>query len=208
MSIRLLVNVLVAQAVILVSSAATITVSTSQLQQIDGFGFSQAFGRANELQSASSSIQKQALDYLFSTTTGAGFSILRNRIGSGGNGDSILPSSPGSPGGSPKYVWDNNDKGQVFVSKQAIAYGVKTIYADAWSAPGFMKTSGNEATPGLVLISNPYSLRLDTNLSGIYVVQRVILAHREIGDRRTPTCWSSMLSTMPSPASLSLILDF
>ena len=72
--------------------------ANSQLQQIDGFGFSQAFGRANELKNAGSTLQKQALDYLFSTTTGAGFSIIRNRIGSGGSGDSIEPTSPGSPG--------------------------------------------------------------------------------------------------------------
>ena len=140
MSIRLLANVLVAQAVILASSAATITVNAnSPLQQIDGFGFSQAFGRANELKSASSGIQKQALDYLFSTSTGAGFSILRNRIG--------------SPGGTPKYSWDGNDSGQVWVSQQAISYGVKTIYADAWSAPGYMKTSGSDSTAGLVNLS-------------------------------------------------------
>jgi O-glycosyl hydrolase len=122
--------------------------ANSKLQKIDGFGFSQAFGRAKEFQTAPSGMQKQALDYLFSTTTGAGFSIIRNRIGSGGSGDSIEPNNPGSPSATPNYVWDNDDKGQVWFTKQAVAYGVKTIYADAWSAPGFMKTSGNEASPG------------------------------------------------------------
>jgi O-glycosyl hydrolase len=122
-------------------------------QTIDGFGFSQAFGRANELQSASSTTQKKALDLLFSTTSGAGFAIIRNRIGSGGSGDSILPTSHGSPGGTPKYVWDGKDSGQVFFSKAAMSYGVKTIYADAWSAPGFMKTSGAENTAGYVCLS-------------------------------------------------------
>jgi O-glycosyl hydrolase len=151
MSIRLLANLLVAQAVILASSAATITVDTNTLlQQIDGFGFSQAFGRAKELQSAASGLQKQGLDLLFSTTTGAGFSIIRNRIGSGGSGDSIEPSSPGSPGATPKYTWDGSDSGQFWFSQQAVSYGVKTIYADAWSAPGFMKTSGSDSTAGLV----------------------------------------------------------
>lgn len=149
MSIRLLANLVIAQAVILASSAATVTVNAnSQLQQIDGFGFSQAFGRAKEFQNAPSGLQKQALDYLFSTTTGAGFSIIRNRIGSGGSGDSIEPTSPGAPGNTPAYTWDNDDSGQVWFSKQASSYGVKTIYADAWSAPGFMKTSGSDATPG------------------------------------------------------------
>jgi O-glycosyl hydrolase len=126
-----------------------ITVKTgSTLQRIDGFGFSQAFGRAKEFNQTAPDLQKKALDLLFSTTTGAGFSIIRNRIGSGGAGDSILPASQGSPSGTPKYVWDNDDKGQVWFSQQAVSYGVRTIYADAWSAPGWMKTSGNEASQG------------------------------------------------------------
>ncbi|KAL0932459.1 Endo-1,6-beta-D-glucanase BGN16.3 [Colletotrichum truncatum] len=122
--------------------------ANSHLQKIDGFGFSQAFGRAKEFQNAPAGLQKEALDLLFSTTKGAGFSIIRNRIGSGGKGDSILPTSPGSPSGKPAYTWDNDDRGQVWFTKQAVNYGVNQIYADAWSAPGFMKTSGNEATAG------------------------------------------------------------
>ena len=85
-------------------TAITVNVGTKH-QIIEGFGFSQAFGRAREFQRAPAATQTQSLDYLFSTTTGAGFSIIRNRIGSGGSGDSILPNSPGSPGGTPKYVW-------------------------------------------------------------------------------------------------------
>jgi O-glycosyl hydrolase len=127
--------------------AITVNVNT-KYQQIDGFGFSQAFGRASQFQNANASTQKQALDYLFSTSTGAGFSIIRNRIGSGGSGDSIEPNSPGSPSAAPNYVWDNNDSGQVWFTKQAVSYGVKTIYADAWGAPGFMKTSGSDSSPG------------------------------------------------------------
>jgi O-glycosyl hydrolase len=130
-------------------AVAQITVNAgSPLHTIDGFGVSQAFGRASQFQSAAAGLQKQALDYLFSTTTGAGFSIIRNRIGSGGSGDSIEPKNPGSPTATPKYTWDNNDSGQVWFSKQAMSYGVKTIYADAWSAPGFMKTNGAETNGG------------------------------------------------------------
>jgi O-glycosyl hydrolase len=125
------------------SAMAQVTVNVgSVLHKMDGFGFSQAFGRASQFKSAPATMQKQALDYLFSTTTGAGFSIIRNDIGSGGSGNSIEPTSPGSPGGTPKYSWDDNDSGQVWFSQQAMSYGVKTIYADAWSAPGFMKTNG------------------------------------------------------------------
>ncbi|UQC83796.1 cellulosome enzyme [Colletotrichum lupini] len=86
--------------------------TTSKLQKIDGCGFSQAFGHAEEFQNAPTALQKGALDLLFSPTKGAGFSMIRNRIGSGGKGDSILPTSPGSPAGKPTYTWDKDDSGQ------------------------------------------------------------------------------------------------
>ncbi|KKY38755.1 putative glycoside hydrolase family 30 protein [Diaporthe ampelina] len=134
----------------LVAAQTAITVNLSQTyQQIDGFGFSQAFGRAKEFQDlGDTAVRRQGLDFLFNTTTGAGFSIIRNRIGSGGSGDSILPTSPGSPSGTPAYSWDNDDSGQVWLSQEAVSYGVKTIYADAWSAPGFMKTNGDQSNGG------------------------------------------------------------
>lgn len=122
-------------------TAVTVQVG-STLQQIDGFGVSQAFGRAAEFRDMlSGDPQKQGLDYLFNTTTGAGLTIIRNRIGSGTTGDdSILPKSPGGPTAAANYSFDDNDRGQMWFSQQAMKYGVKTIYADAWSAPGFMKT--------------------------------------------------------------------
>jgi O-glycosyl hydrolase len=140
------INIIGAVAIIPhVIAQTAITVNTaSTLQQIDGFGVSQAFKRAAEFQALAATPRKQGLDYLFSTSTGAGLTIIRNRIGSGGTGDGIEPSSPGSPAGTPNYVWDGNDEGQVWFSQSAISYGVSTIYADAWSAPGFMKTNGNE----------------------------------------------------------------
>ena len=72
-------------------AAAQVAISVdvgTKYQAIDGFGVSQAFGRAKQFQDANATAQKQALDYLFDTTTGAGFSIIRNRIGSGGSRDS------------------------------------------------------------------------------------------------------------------------
>ncbi|KAJ9134413.1 Carbohydrate-binding module family 1 protein [Pleurostoma richardsiae] len=133
----------------LAAAQTAITVNVgSTLQHIDGFGVSQAFGRAKEFQNLAAGPQKQGLDYLFNTSTGAGLTIIRNRIGSGGSGDSILPTSPGSPGGTPAYSWDGDDSGQVWFSRQAASYGVQTIYADAWSAPGFMKTNGDQSNGG------------------------------------------------------------
>jgi O-glycosyl hydrolase len=131
------------------STAASVTVNVgTTYQTMDGFGFSEAFGYANGIVALSGAPQKQCLDLLFNTTNGAGLTILRNRIGSGGAGDSIEPTSPGSSSATPKYTWDGKDSGQVFVSQQALKYGVNTIYADAWSAPGFMKTNNNQNNGG------------------------------------------------------------
>lgn len=104
------------------------------LQKIDGFGISEAFGRASQFQALSNPARQLGLDYLFSTTTGAGLTIIRNRIGSGGAGDSIEPVGPATNTSTPTYVWDGVDAGQVWFSQAAMGYGVKTIYADAWSA--------------------------------------------------------------------------
>ncbi|KAF7320778.1 Glycoside hydrolase [Mycena chlorophos] len=119
-------------------------------QTMDGFGFSEAFGHANDIANYPASEQQQVYDLLFSPTLGAGMTIIRNRIGSGGVGDSIEPNSPGSPSATPTYDWDGSDSGQVAFSLRAMTYGVKTIYADAWSAPGFMKTTGTDANGGLL----------------------------------------------------------
>lgn len=129
-------------------TAITFDLST-KYQKIDGFGFSQAFGRASEFQALNATVQKHGLDLLFDTTVGAGMSIVRIRIGStNATGDSIEPSSPGSPSAAPTYVWNGNDEGQVWLTQQAQSYGVSTFYADAWSAPGFMKTNGQDSNGG------------------------------------------------------------
>src|ERR1700737_4399506 len=55
----------------------------TRYQSIDGFGFSEAFGRANSMASlASPALQQQMLDLLFNDKSGAGFTILRNIISS------------------------------------------------------------------------------------------------------------------------------
>jgi O-glycosyl hydrolase len=131
-----------------VANALTATVNTGQtFQTMDGFGFSQAFGRANDLINLNADQRQNALDLLFSPTKGAGMTILRNRIGSG-SGDSILPTSPGSANATPQFKDLGTDSNQVWVTQQAVKYGVKTIYADAWSAPGFMKTNNDQANGG------------------------------------------------------------
>src|SRR5581483_2520731 len=128
------------------ASAVTINGAT-KFQTIDGFGISEAFGQASAVESAPSSVQQQVLNLLFNTNTGAGFTILRNLIPSDAS-HTIEPNSPGSPTATPTYTWDGDSWGQVPFAKQAMSYGVSRIYADAWSAPGFMKTNGSEANGG------------------------------------------------------------
>ncbi|KAK4446325.1 glycoside hydrolase superfamily [Podospora aff. communis PSN243] len=135
--------------------AVSINVNLGQTYQtMDGFGTSEAFQRAVTIQRLSVEEQRRALDLLFSMDKGAGLSILRNGIGSSVDSRddwmvSIQPRNPGGPNAEPKYVWDGSDSGQLWVSTEAVhTYGVKTIYANAWSAPGYMKTNGNDANGG------------------------------------------------------------
>lgn len=121
--------------------------ANTQYQVIDGFGFSEAFGFGAGVANAPTSQQNQALNYMFSTTEGAGMTILRNRIAADPS-DTIEPNNPGGPNDTPTYRGLNGDSSQVFWSQKARAMGVKYIYADAWSAPGFMKTTGSYENGG------------------------------------------------------------
>jgi O-glycosyl hydrolase len=53
-----------------------------------------------------------------------------------------------SPSATPTYVWDRKDSGQLFVVQQAVAYGVKTFYGNAWSVPALMEMNSNENNGG------------------------------------------------------------
>ncbi|KAI0199607.1 glycoside hydrolase family 30 protein [Astrocystis sublimbata] len=136
--------------------ASTITVDlTKTYQTMDGFGCSFAFQRANLITNMSDKTkQRYLLDLLFNTTSGAGLSIVRNGIGSSPDSSSdhmntFAPKNPGGPKAAPQYNWDGKDSGQLFVSQEAYnTYGVRMIYGDAWSAPGYMKTNNNENNGG------------------------------------------------------------
>ncbi|WP_405730866.1 hypothetical protein OG607_31990 [Streptomyces sp. NBC_01537] len=139
---------------------ATGTVDFShRLQSIDGFGFSQAFQRASLIHGAQGLTPehgREVLDLLLSTRTGAGLSILRLGIGSSTDTvydhmPTIEPTDPGGPDATPTYVWDGDDGGQVWLAQEARAYGVKRFYADAWSAPAFMKDNGSDTNGGTLL---------------------------------------------------------
>ncbi|KAI0405364.1 glycoside hydrolase family 30 protein [Xylaria palmicola] len=136
--------------------ASTITVDVAKTYQtMDGFGCSFAFQRANLITNMSDKTkQRRLLDLLFNTTSGAGLSIVRNGIGSSPDSSSdhmntFAPKNPGGPKAAPQYAWDGKDSGQLFVSQEAYkTYGVRQIYGDAWSAPGYMKTNNNENNGG------------------------------------------------------------
>ncbi|KAK3941781.1 glycoside hydrolase superfamily [Diplogelasinospora grovesii] len=147
-----------AAAVVTRQASTTVTVNLSRrYQTIDGFGFSEAFQRAYNIYNLAEPKRSQLIDLLFNTTSGAGFSIVRNGIGSSPNSsndwmNTILPTGPSSPAAmsNASYVWDSKDSGQLWVSQQAVKYGVKTFYADAWSAPGFMKSNRKDSGGGFL----------------------------------------------------------
>jgi len=130
------------------ASAVTINGGTTY-QTIDGFGAAEAFGKAQDVENLPASAQKQMLDLLYSPTTGAGLTILRILLPSD-SGSTIEPNSPGSPTANPTYRALGSSQGQVWLAQQARSYGVTQLYGDAWSAPGFMKTNGNESNGGAV----------------------------------------------------------
>ena len=105
---------------------------------------SEGFGQAKALMNAPASVQKQVLSLLYSPTRGAGLTILRNEI-SADAGFTIEPKPPSSPTAKPSYLTlaeIDQDQGQLWFAKQIKAdYGVTDVFADAWSAPAFMKSN-------------------------------------------------------------------
>ena len=125
---------------------ATVNGNTA-FQTMTGFGASEAFGEASTVMNAEPSVRQHVLDLLFSPTSGAGLSILRNEIPSDPKG-TIEPTAPSSPTAAPSYRALGDDQGQEWLAKQAQSYGVKQFFADAWGAPAFMKTNKSDANGG------------------------------------------------------------
>jgi O-glycosyl hydrolase len=127
------------------ATAATVVVNgATRYQTIAGFGASEAFGEAEVIQNAPAATQQQALNLLYSPSTGAGLTILRNEI-SADVGTTIEPTAPASPAAPPSYVPLSSiadDQGQLWLAQTIKReYGVTDVFADAWSAPAFMKTN-------------------------------------------------------------------
>ena len=135
-----------------VTAQATVAISSvTQYQRIAGFGVSEGFGQAKTLMSAPAPVRQQVLSLLYSPARGAGLTILRNEI-SADPGDTIEPGAPGSPAATPSYLTlaqIGQDQGQLWFAEQIKAdYGVSDVFADAWSAPAFMKTSDSAFNGG------------------------------------------------------------
>jgi glucuronoarabinoxylan endo-1,4-beta-xylanase len=168
MEVRKTITCLVASATVLAVAASPAGASTpgadsgntisfrQHLQSIDGLGFAAAFQRATLIRGdrgLSPQSTQAILDLLFNRETGAGASIVRIGIGSSTDGvydhmKTIEPTDPGGPDATPTYVWDGDDGAQVWFTQQAQSYGVHRFLADAWSAPGFMKTNGTDINGG------------------------------------------------------------
>jgi len=135
------------------SGDAKVTIDAAeQYQHIDGFGVSEGFGQARTLMSTPASVQRHVLSLLYSPTRGAGLTILRNEI-SADEGFSIEPTAPGSPNAKPSYLTlasIDQDQGQLWLAKQIKAADGASVFADAWSAPAFMKTNDSAINGGTV----------------------------------------------------------
>ena len=104
---------------------------------------------------ASSAVQRQALSDLYSTTSGAGLTILRNEI-SADPGSTIEPTAPSSPSAPPTYVplsSVNDDQGQLnSVSCASVSFCVAVDsagYALTWNGTAFSAPALVAAEPAL-----------------------------------------------------------
>ena len=135
------------------STPAVTVVAGKRYQRIAGFGVSEGFGQAKALKSAPAAARKRVLSLLYSPTRGAGLTILRNEI-SADKGSTIEPRAPSGPNAKPSYLTlaeVDQDQGQLWFAHQIKAdYGVSDVFADAWSAPGFMKTDDSPFDRGTV----------------------------------------------------------
>ncbi|HTU28231.1 MAG TPA: glycoside hydrolase family 30 beta sandwich domain-containing protein [Solirubrobacteraceae bacterium] len=92
---------------------------------------------------APASVQSRVLSLLYSPTGGAGLTILRNEI-SADRGFTIEPRAPSRPTAKPSYLTlaeIDQDQGQLWLARRIRAEYGASVFADAWSAPAFMKTN-------------------------------------------------------------------
>ena len=113
-------------------------------QQIDGFGFSEAFHQGRAIRMLSEIDQADILKLLFSPNGGMGYSILRNEIGNGpedaGKKDGTVASIEPQPD---QFNW-TGDEDQIWLMNEAKKRGCMRFFSSAWSPPAWMKTNNDE----------------------------------------------------------------
>jgi O-glycosyl hydrolase len=123
-------------------------------QEIEGFGGSGSFRQADNLMKLPPEARQEVLDLLFSTTKGAGVSIIRNCIGDGGltaegktwgtDTDGPVPTIEPKEG---QWNW-TGDEAQVWLMKEAAQRGCTRFISAAWSPPAWMKTNNSVINGG------------------------------------------------------------
>ncbi len=184
-----------------VEAATTVSVIDwkDEKQVMDGLGGAYAFNKADGIKQIYDEDPvrgRELLDLMFSDEKGIGLEIVRVIIGDGGiinpetkaewgnrfydgPSDSIWPEKDGG------FVWDQPDweskkadfdSAQVWIMKEAMAYGVETFYANAWTPPYWMKTNNS------VLGQNGAKLRPEHYQNyADYLVQYALGYKREFG---------------------------
>ena len=112
-------------------------------QEIDGFGASGAFQMARNLMKFPEPQRSEVLDALFSTTKGAGLSIVRNFVGDGGSWGS--ETNGPSPTIEPEEgVWNwTGDEDEIWLMREAAKRGCPRNMSTVWSPPAWMKTNNS-----------------------------------------------------------------
>jgi glucuronoarabinoxylan endo-1,4-beta-xylanase len=119
------------------------------LAAVDGFGISAAFHMAGNLRSFPELPRTEILDLLFSTSRGAGLSIVRNIVGDGGSwGTPMNGPTPSIEPVEGKWNW-TGDEEQIWFMKEAASRGCTRFMSTVWSPPAWMKTNGNVIRGGL-----------------------------------------------------------
>jgi len=112
-------------------------------QQIDGFGFSEAFHQARVIRLLSDKDQDDLLTLMFSPNGGMGYSILRNEIGDGPEGAGKTDGTVASIEPKPDSFNWTGDEDQIWLMSEAKKRGCTRFLSSAWSPPAWMKTNNN-----------------------------------------------------------------
>lgn len=171
----------------------------NEKQVMDGLGGAFAFNKAagiKQIYDKDPVTGRELLDLIFSHDKGIGLNIVRTNLGDGGIVNATTKAEWGNrfydgptdtiwPEKNEGFVWDQPDwasrkahfdEAQVWIMKEAMSYGVKTFYADAWSPPYWMKTNSS------VLGQNGAKLKTDSYQDyADYLVQYAIGYKREFG---------------------------